>query len=168
MLCLSIFFALSVCLWVVLGFFFSRFCTPSRLVHHPWYIAITIGRLGYVCPEEVAPMLQQFIRPWCVNVFFIYSFSNIYFFSCFWFFFVSVPFIEFWIRNYSLSSPFNILVNFIFLSKYSLCVVLKFKFKTMFKFLIGSKDPGLFEFYYLSFINIYVYVFSFKFLLCIC
>jgi len=24
--------------------------------------AITIGRLGLVCPEEVAPMLQQFIR----------------------------------------------------------------------------------------------------------
>ena len=29
-------------------------------------LAITIGRLGYVCPQEVAPMLQQFIRPWCV------------------------------------------------------------------------------------------------------
>lgn len=28
------------------------------------YLAITIGRLGFVCPEEVAPMLQQFIRPW--------------------------------------------------------------------------------------------------------
>lgn len=26
--------------------------------------AITIGRLGYVCPQEVAPMLPQFIRPW--------------------------------------------------------------------------------------------------------
>ena len=26
--------------------------------------AITIGRLGFVCPQEVAPMLQQFIRPW--------------------------------------------------------------------------------------------------------
>ena len=26
--------------------------------------AITIGRLGYVCPQEVAPQLQQFIRPW--------------------------------------------------------------------------------------------------------
>lgn len=35
-------------------------------------LAITIGRLGYVCPQEVAPMLQQFIRPWCVlfNLFF--------------------------------------------------------------------------------------------------
>lgn len=28
--------------------------------------AITIGRLGFVCPEEVAPMLQNFIRPWSV------------------------------------------------------------------------------------------------------
>lgn len=26
--------------------------------------AITIGRLGYVCPQEVAGMLPQFIRPW--------------------------------------------------------------------------------------------------------
>ncbi|NXF00282.1 TNPO2 protein, partial [Menura novaehollandiae] len=31
-------------------------CPPSS--------AITIGRLGFVCPQEVAPMLQQFIRPW--------------------------------------------------------------------------------------------------------
>ena len=30
-------------------------------------LAITIGRLGYVCPNEVAPLLQQFIRQWCVN-----------------------------------------------------------------------------------------------------
>ncbi|KAI2664604.1 Transportin-1 [Labeo rohita] len=30
--------------------------------------AITIGRLGYVCPQEVAPMLQQFIRPWCTSL----------------------------------------------------------------------------------------------------
>uniref|UniRef100_A0A673NMY3 Transportin-1 n=1 Tax=Sinocyclocheilus rhinocerous TaxID=307959 RepID=A0A673NMY3_9TELE len=29
---------------------------------------ITIGRLGYVCPQEVAPMLQQFIRPWCTSL----------------------------------------------------------------------------------------------------
>lgn len=29
--------------------------------------AITIGRLGYVCPQEVAPQLQQFIRPWWVS-----------------------------------------------------------------------------------------------------
>uniref|UniRef100_A0A671W0W9 Transportin-1 n=1 Tax=Sparus aurata TaxID=8175 RepID=A0A671W0W9_SPAAU len=30
--------------------------------------SITIGRLGYVCPQEVAPMLQQFIRPWCTSL----------------------------------------------------------------------------------------------------
>lgn len=30
----------------------------------PLPTAITIGRLGFVCPQEVAPMLQQFIRPW--------------------------------------------------------------------------------------------------------
>jgi transportin-1 len=32
------------------------------------FSAITIGRLGYVCPEEVAPALQQFIRPWCMSL----------------------------------------------------------------------------------------------------
>ncbi|CAH1394472.1 unnamed protein product [Nezara viridula] len=30
--------------------------------------AITIGRLGYVCPHEVAPMLQQFVRQWCTSL----------------------------------------------------------------------------------------------------
>lgn len=30
--------------------------------------AITIGRLGFVCPEEVAPVLQSFIRPWYVFI----------------------------------------------------------------------------------------------------
>lgn len=30
--------------------------------------AITIGRLGLVCPEIVAPYLQQFIRPWCSSL----------------------------------------------------------------------------------------------------
>lgn len=45
-------------------------------------LAITIGRLGYVCPQEVAPMLQQFIRPWCVlfNLFFLIHFSSLSFF----------------------------------------------------------------------------------------
>ncbi len=33
----------------------------------PLCAAITIGRLGYVCPQEVAPQLQQFIRPWWVT-----------------------------------------------------------------------------------------------------
>ncbi|XP_046751407.1 transportin-1 [Diprion similis] len=30
--------------------------------------AITIGRLGYVCPHDVAPMLQQFVRQWCTSL----------------------------------------------------------------------------------------------------
>lgn len=34
---------------------------PTPLSSPP---AITIGRLGYVCPQEVAAMLPQFIRPW--------------------------------------------------------------------------------------------------------
>ena len=32
------------------------------------FVAITIGRLGFVCPKEVAPYLQQFIRPWCSSL----------------------------------------------------------------------------------------------------
>uniref|UniRef100_A0A803Y635 Transportin-1 n=1 Tax=Meleagris gallopavo TaxID=9103 RepID=A0A803Y635_MELGA len=39
--------------------------TPKTLLENT---AITIGRLGYVCPQEVAPMLQQFIRPWCTSL----------------------------------------------------------------------------------------------------
>ena len=35
--------------------------TPKTLLENT---AITIGRLGHVAPEEVAPSLQQFIRPW--------------------------------------------------------------------------------------------------------
>lgn len=34
-------------------------------------VAITIGRLGYVCPHDVAPVLQQFVRQWSVVIFFI-------------------------------------------------------------------------------------------------
>lgn len=33
-------------------------------------VAITIGRLGYVCPHDVAPVLHQFVRQWSV-VFFL-------------------------------------------------------------------------------------------------
>lgn len=32
------------------------------------YIAITIGRLGYVCPADVAPALAQFVKPWCITL----------------------------------------------------------------------------------------------------
>ena len=35
------------------------------------FLAITIGRLGLVCPQEVAPLLPQFIQKWCVLVFFL-------------------------------------------------------------------------------------------------
>ena len=30
--------------------------------------AITIGRMGLVCPGEVAPSLNQFVRPWCTSL----------------------------------------------------------------------------------------------------
>uniref|UniRef100_A0A4W3HNA5 Transportin 2 n=1 Tax=Callorhinchus milii TaxID=7868 RepID=A0A4W3HNA5_CALMI len=45
----------------------GEICIPVAqwLEHTP---PITIGRLGYVCPQEVAPMLQQFIRPWCTSL----------------------------------------------------------------------------------------------------
>ena len=36
------------------------------------FLAITIGRLGLVCPQEVAPLLPQFIQKWCVLVFFLF------------------------------------------------------------------------------------------------
>ncbi|KAK2833571.1 hypothetical protein Q5P01_017460 [Channa striata] len=39
--------------------------TPKTLLENT---AITIGRLGYVCPQEVAPQLQHFIRPWCTSL----------------------------------------------------------------------------------------------------
>ncbi|KAJ3615086.1 hypothetical protein NHX12_018654 [Muraenolepis orangiensis] len=39
--------------------------TPKTLLENT---AITIGRLGYVCPQEVAPLLPQFIRPWCTSL----------------------------------------------------------------------------------------------------
>ena len=32
------------------------------------FAAITIGRLGYVCPQDVAPSLDQFIKPWCISL----------------------------------------------------------------------------------------------------
>lgn len=36
-----------------------------------WRVAITIGRLGYVCPHDVAPVLHQFVRQWSVVKFFL-------------------------------------------------------------------------------------------------
>ncbi|ESP00524.1 hypothetical protein LOTGIDRAFT_112611 [Lottia gigantea] len=39
--------------------------TPKTLLENT---AITIGRIGLVCPAEVAPLLQQFIRLWCTSL----------------------------------------------------------------------------------------------------
>ncbi|ELU00071.1 hypothetical protein CAPTEDRAFT_126125 [Capitella teleta] len=39
--------------------------TPKTLLENT---AITIGRLGLVCPQEVAPVLHQFIRQWCTSL----------------------------------------------------------------------------------------------------
>ncbi|XP_021941357.1 transportin-1 isoform X2 [Zootermopsis nevadensis] len=39
--------------------------TPKTLLENT---AITIGRLGYVCPHDVAPLLQQFVRQWCTSL----------------------------------------------------------------------------------------------------
>jgi transportin-1 len=39
--------------------------TPKTLLENT---AITIGRLGLVCPQDVAPLLQQFIRQWCTSL----------------------------------------------------------------------------------------------------
>ncbi|XP_051159694.1 transportin-2 [Leptopilina boulardi] len=43
----------------------NRQNTPKTLLENT---AITIGRLGYVCPHDVAPMLQQFVRQWCSSL----------------------------------------------------------------------------------------------------
>lgn len=39
------------------------------------FLAITVGRLGLVCPPDVAYMLPQFVRPWCVIFFIIFYYS---------------------------------------------------------------------------------------------
>lgn len=43
----------------------NRAGTPKTLLENT---AITIGRLGFVCPQEVAPLLPQFSRPWCTSL----------------------------------------------------------------------------------------------------
>lgn len=43
----------------------NRTNTPKTLLENT---AITIGRLGYVCPQDVAPLLQQFVRMWCTSL----------------------------------------------------------------------------------------------------
>uniref|UniRef100_U5EWX2 Putative nuclear transport receptor karyopherin-beta2/transportin importin beta superfamily n=1 Tax=Corethrella appendiculata TaxID=1370023 RepID=U5EWX2_9DIPT len=39
--------------------------TPKTLLENT---AITIGRLGFVCPLDVAPSLHQFVRQWCSSL----------------------------------------------------------------------------------------------------
>jgi len=39
--------------------------TPKTLLENT---AITIGRMGLVCPNIVAPSLDQFVRPWCTSL----------------------------------------------------------------------------------------------------
>lgn len=56
-------------------------------------LAITIGRLGYVCPQEVAPMLQQFIRPWCVLFNLLFNSSSLCFLPIFSSCLLSLPFL---------------------------------------------------------------------------
>lgn len=48
------------------GLFLSDLCSRSDqiLLLFQLSIAITLGRLGLVCPNEVAPELQQFMRHW--------------------------------------------------------------------------------------------------------
>ncbi|CAF1168686.1 unnamed protein product [Adineta ricciae] len=41
----------------------NRNNTPKTLLENT---AITIGRLGLVCPTDVSSQLARFIRPWCV------------------------------------------------------------------------------------------------------
>lgn len=44
-------------------------CFLGFVLGMSWRVAITIGRLGYVCPREVAPVLHQFVRQWSVVIF---------------------------------------------------------------------------------------------------
>lgn len=73
------YFFLSCFLWFPL----SRFLIPSTPHHH---IAITLGRLGFVCPHDVAPHLQQFAQRWSV------SFANL--FSFHWFIIIVIVIIS--------------------------------------------------------------------------
>eukprot|EP00057_Strongylocentrotus_purpuratus_P027566 XP_011682040.1 PREDICTED: transportin-1 [Strongylocentrotus purpuratus] len=43
-------------------------CTLPVMSSSNHNVAITIGRLGLVCPAAVAPMLPQFIRQWCTSL----------------------------------------------------------------------------------------------------
>ena len=53
--------------------FFPLYLLPVYVLSTRRIIAITIGRLGLVCPQDVAPHLHQFIRQWCVTFFFFFT-----------------------------------------------------------------------------------------------
>ena len=55
---------LHLCNWRTIKKIF-RPNTPKTLLENT---AITIGRMGLVCPGIVAPSLQQFVRPWCTSL----------------------------------------------------------------------------------------------------
>lgn len=72
----SVYLFLFVCTYCIVCFLacFSLYCLTCFLVLCLLYVlAITIGRLGLVCPQEVAPMLAHFVRPWCVFFYFLLS-----------------------------------------------------------------------------------------------
>ena len=54
--------------------FFLMFClVPSTEQDNPghqlpYLAAITIGRLGLVCSDDIAPYLNRFIRLWCASL----------------------------------------------------------------------------------------------------
>ena len=50
---------------IIYLFFIDRPNTPKTLLENT---AITIGRMGFVCPAEVAPSLNNFVRPWCTSL----------------------------------------------------------------------------------------------------
>ena len=52
-------------LQIIYLFFINRPNTPKTLLENT---AITIGRMGFVCPAEVAPSLNNFVRPWCTSL----------------------------------------------------------------------------------------------------
>lgn len=62
------------------------------------FLAITIGRLGLVCPQEVAPLLPQFIQKWCVLVFLFIYMLFLCLFVCFFLWNLNVLSHKFYVR----------------------------------------------------------------------
>lgn len=53
---------------MVLGLLLSNINQPSIPRTLLDNTAISIGRLSYACPDDIAPALQDFIKPWCSSV----------------------------------------------------------------------------------------------------